>query len=62
MKYETKKILKWFIIINIANAIIAAIIGQIQTEYLIKKINKNTNLPFISTPIKGKGAFISLRR
>ncbi|MEC1375540.1 hypothetical protein P9D39_14655 [Heyndrickxia oleronia] len=43
MKYETKKILKWFIIINIANAMIAAIIGQIQTEYLIKKINKNTN-------------------
>lgn len=43
MKYETKKILKWFIIINIVNVIIAAIIGQVQTEYLIKKINKNTD-------------------
>ncbi|MEK5391369.1 hypothetical protein NSQ59_13460 [Margalitia sp. FSL K6-0131] len=43
MKYEIKKVLKWFIIINIANAIIAAIIGQVQTEYLIKKINKNTD-------------------
>ncbi|WP_158175303.1 hypothetical protein [Heyndrickxia camelliae] len=43
MRHETKKILKWFIIINIVNVIIAAIIGQIQTEYLIKKINRNTD-------------------
>ncbi|GGH81086.1 hypothetical protein JOD43_002426 [Pullulanibacillus pueri] len=40
---KNNKTLKTFIIFNIINMIVAAIIGQIQTEYLIKKINRNTN-------------------
>ncbi|MED3575197.1 hypothetical protein [Cytobacillus praedii] len=43
MRKGTGNIVKWFILINIANIIIAAIVGQIQTEYLIKRINKNTD-------------------
>ncbi len=43
MKKDSKKILRWFMIINIMNILVAAIIGQIQTEYLIRRINENTN-------------------
>jgi hypothetical protein len=40
---DTRMLIKWLTIFNIANIIIAAVVGQLQTEYLIRRINKNTN-------------------
>mgnify|MGYP007126096174 CR=1 FL=1 len=38
-----KRMIKWILIFQFINIIAAAIVGQIQTEYLIRKINQNTN-------------------
>ncbi len=43
MNKGSRKLIRWFMIINIMNILVAAIIGQIQTEYLIRRINENTN-------------------
>jgi hypothetical protein len=38
-----KRMIKWILIFQFINIFTAAIVGQIQTEYLIRKINHNTN-------------------